>query len=312
MHTYISDLIEVIADGAMDNTYKMAWARALVELCVCEPEKHLFHLDEFAGLIFKYYWNQSIFFNLQQGPSAHRKPTIQSLVLNEIHKYQKLQGHQPKTFIRVADSIQVPTQRISTILTQNVSERFLRLSGKRMIDTYELDLIQRTVWVKNPGLIRDHASLLFPQINYRWAQKLEDFDGSPRIAAKVRGVDQENAPKRGVLKKFKDFLDVENPSRTCFYSARSIAARDLAIDHEIPWSYLFADNLWNLVYVDRRENSAKGNRMPDETTIAKLESRNKQLLQALKQQNNRSKHFAELEIAIERDYLRRFWIGCRG
>ncbi len=64
--------------------------------------------------------------------------------------------------------------------------------------------------------------------------------------------------------------------------------------------------------VVKAQVSYNGNRLPDETTIAKLESRNKQLLQASKQQNNRTKHFAELEIAIERDYLRRFRIGCRG
>ena len=164
----------------------------------------------------------------------------------------------------------------------------------------------------NPQLIKEHADILFQLINYRWTQKLEDIDGSPRIAKKIRGVDREETPKRASLTKFKTYLDTENPGRICFHSGRPIADDDIAIDHVIPWSYLYADNLWNLVYVDRTENSSKSNRIPNEATIERLESRNTTLLKMLKLQKNRNKHVAELEIAVERDYLKRFWIGCRG
>ena len=44
----------------------------------------------------------------------------------------------------------------------------------------------------------------------------------------------------------------------------------------------------------------------------RLESRNMGLLEALQRQGDQSKHNAELQIAIDRDYVRRFWIGCRG
>ena len=46
---------------------------------------------------------------------------------------------------------------------------------------------------------------------------------------------------------------------------------DLSIDHVIPWSYLFSDDLWNLVYVKKSENSSKSNRIPPEEMIIKLE-----------------------------------------
>ena len=97
-----------------------------------------------------------------------------------------------------------------------------------------------------------------------------------------------------------------------FSPGRTISGGDLAIDHVISWSYLYADNLWNLVYVDRRENSSKGSRIPNEATIERLESRNMRLLAGLKSQEKLNKHVSELRIAIKRDYVRRFWIGCKG
>ena len=106
--------------------------------------------------------------------------------------------------------------------------------------------------------------------------------------------------------------DAENPDKICFLSGAPISPRNLAIDHVIPWSYLYADDLWNLVYVDRRENSAKSNRIPTDAEIIKLEARNNKLLQLLTQNVGRDKHIAELKNAIEKDYVRRFWIGCRG
>ena len=311
MEKYISDLIAAISYTSLENTYKMSWARALVELCIDHPTRHDFHLDEFSPLVFKYYWNQSIFFDLQQGPSVKKRPVIHVLVLRAIDKYRTSVGPRPKTFIKARGDVEIPTQKISSVLAQMPCSRFLKL-GRQVIDTYTFDLKQRTIRVKHPQLIKEHADILFQLINYRWAQKLEDIDGSPRIAKKIKGVARDQTPKRGSLTKFRTYLDVENPDRLCFLTGNPIANGELAIDHMIPWSYLFADNLWNLVYVDRRENSSKGNRIPDEATIERLESRNRRLLQTLQQQGVQNKYVAELKIAIDRDHVRRSWIGCRG
>ena len=157
------------------------------------------------------------------------------MVLQAIDKYQKVEGLQPRTFIEVAQNIDVPVQRISAVLAQDVCKRFVRLD-KRLIDTYEFDLKQRTIRVKHPQLIKEHADILFQLINYRWAQKLEDIDGSPRIAKKIKGVDREQVPKRASLTKFKTYLDAENPERVCFLTGKPIADGDDTIDHVIPWS----------------------------------------------------------------------------
>ena len=87
MDDYLKQLTDIITNGAMDNTYKMSWIRSIVETCEKEPKK-IIHFDELSSLIFKYYWNQSIFFNLQQGPNLKKKPKIQQLVEEKIKEYK--------------------------------------------------------------------------------------------------------------------------------------------------------------------------------------------------------------------------------
>ena len=87
---------------------------------------------------------------------------------------------------------------------------------------------------------------MIDSINYRWTQILEQFNTAPRIGKKVRLSDLGEV-KRGNLAKFKDFITSENPEKTCFICGEPIPEEELSIDHVIPWSFLFSDDIWNLV-----------------------------------------------------------------
>ena len=93
------------------------------------------------------------------------------------------------------------------------------------------------------------------------------------------------------------------------YCGHEIVENDLSVDHVIPWSYMFSDDLWNLVYCHKGENSEKSNRLPSEEDIARLEQRNNLLLTCM---SNNSKDYDQLQIAIEKDYVRKFWISFKG
>ena len=73
---------------------------------------------------------------------------------------------------------------------------------------------------------------------------------------------------------------------------------------------MFEDDLWNLVYVKKGPNSSKGNIIPDESLIIKLEKEQK-LLKILRDNDKKGKDVDELTVN-EKDYLRRFWIGFKG
>jgi CRISPR/Cas system Type II protein with McrA/HNH and RuvC-like nuclease domain len=87
---------------------------------------------------------------------------------------------------------------------------------------------------------------------------------------------------------------------------------DLSIDHVLPWSYLFSDDIWNLVYLKKNLNSSKSNKIPNESMIKKLELRNIRLLDKMKKSGINDKRVIELETSIKKDYVREFWYGCKG
>lgn len=80
----------------------------------------------------------------------------------------------------------------------------------------------------------------------------------------------------------------------------------------IPWSFMFSDDLWNLVYVKRGYNSSKSNRIVDESEIIKLEERNKELLLKMENKGMIDKNYSELKFSIENNLLRKFWISFKG
>ena len=67
-----------------------------------------------------------------------------------------------------------------------------------------------------------------------------------------------------------------------------------------------------LVYVDKSHNSSKGNRIPSEETIKRLEDRNKNLLSEIELSGLEDKQVEELKLSIEGDYVRKSWVGCKG
>lgn len=310
MHEYIRDLTHIITNGEMENTYKMAWARSIVEHCVINPDKSQIHFDELANRVFGNYWDQLIFFGLAQSPNPYKKPEICQIVLDQIQKYQSSFGLKPEWFSKIEHKILVPQSKISTVLGQDVSWRFLKVGGNTFT-IYRLDKARRVIEVGRPDLIAKYSDILFELINYRWTQKLEEFNHSPRIARKVRGTDREQV-RRGNLSKFKKYIDLENPRHICFYTGSPLAAGDVSIDHVLPWSYLYSDDLWNLVYVSKSYNSSKSNRIPDESVIDRLQNRNLRLNKILQKACIEDKHTQELSFSITNDLVRKFWMGCKG
>ena len=83
-------------------------------------------------------------------------------------------------------------------------------------------------------------------------------------------------------------------------------------DHIISWSYMYSDDLWNLVYVNKSVNSSMSNRVKQDDIKDKLVKRNKRLIQILDTKKITNKEIEELRLAINKDYVELFWIGYQG
>lgn len=314
----------IIRECNYTNTYKMAWAKALVEISLEEEYKTdiiSIDLQNIANKFIKYYWNQTIFFDLIQGSNLIEIPLILQYIKNLIRDYYSLMGtRKPDRFERIEEYIKVNmneeyndclTKTIKT-LKADVSWRFTFIDGKKHDEIYKYNKgdDKLEILALNLNILKDNHEDLFDLINYRWGLILETFNSSPRINKKVKIIDEQDV-KRSSLSKFKEYLDIENPQRICFICGKHIDNPELSIDHVIPWSYLYSDDLWNLVYVHKSCNSSKSNIIPLEEDIQKLKDRNKRLLQKLEEKDVNSKIVNELELSIQKDYVNKFWIGCK-
>ena len=307
MNPTLSDWFDVIKNCSVTNTYKMGWCKSIVECCIENDSKELISFDIISLKMFKYYWNQTIFFDLQQGSNPLQPPTFVSYVKSKIEEYQSQYGFQPIEFERIEKKVDVDIKYLNRILSENVSYRFLKVGNKKY-QLYDLDIKRRTIRVNYPQILKEYSDILFEVINYRWVQILETYNSSPRISKKIKITDR-GGIKRKSLKEFKKYLSLTD--KVCFISGE-VFDGDLSIDHLIPWSFMFSDDLWNLVYVKRGYNSSKSNRIVDESEIIKLEERNRELLVKMESKGMIDKNYSELKFSIENNLLRKFWISFKG
>ena len=313
-------------NGSFDNTYKMAWAKALVELAssvnVIDESEITFSFERIADCYFTYYWNQTIYFDLIQGSNLSKIPEVLRCVKNLIEKYfEAKESFIPERIERIDfvryglnEEREIVRKQIVSTLKKDVCYRFKTVGG-HTYDIYDLDKKQGIVTFQagQVKLLSEYAELLLQVINYRWTQMLESFNHSPRVSMKVRAID-EGRIRRNNLKSFHRYLDLNDPEETkvCFYCGKPIE-NDVSVDHVIPWSFMFSDDLWNLVYCHQRENSSKSNCRPSDDIINRLEIRNRNLLVKFEKSSlRRDKNYDELKLAIECDYVRKFWMAFRG
>lgn len=308
----IQHFLSLIRGASHSNSYKMAWAKAIVEICHSNPKTQFIELKEIAQKMYKYYWNQTIYFDLIQSNNPNKRPEFLQIVRAEIDQYYQKEGErQPKHFERIEDAISIKLNKLVRILKKDVSWRFLNL-GKEVKPLYKYEKGSDFLEIHHAQDIAHFASILHEAINFKWTQLLENYNTAPRIAKKLQVLDFPEI-KRKSLSPFKPFLDAHNADRICFICHQPIFDGQLSIDHVIPWSFIFSDDLWNLVYAHRSCNSSKSNRILEEKTIIRLEQRNEGLLSHLlnDEELSKKKHTKELEMAVEKDYVRKFWINCK-
>ncbi|WP_338554521.1 HNH endonuclease signature motif containing protein [Paenibacillus sp. KS-LC4] len=326
--TFIEKWLHIIRSCSFDNTYKMAWAKAITEIAVeyeeqskMEASRHVeVQLREIAKKVLRYYFEQTMFFNLQQSSNPVKPPVMVSTSKTLIAAYQAQSGTMKpiKWFRSKIESVcskeyEKAVREIVRALKTDVSYRFLRVEGKEVEGVYKYEQKADSLFIQKENLLalKQNRLVVVDAINYRWTQMLENFNHSPRLSKKLRIIDDDEVSRRS-LGKFASYLFVENPDSHCFICNLKIEDETPSIDHVIPWSYLYSDDLWNLVFAHQSCNSSKSNVVPNEMMIQRLEERNKTLFQLLEELGKLDKHVSELEFAIDSNLVRKFWIACQG
>lgn len=329
---FLDAWLDIIRQTNTVSTYKMAWAKAITHIACDMDDQSLndtertvsIPLEAIAEKFLGYYWDQDVFFRLLQNSNPHKLAEIVTLVRKTEETFYAIQGDpKPEKFHMAAAILKGKMPEFYTtcidkttrILKQDVSYRFLspgQFPDYQWVYGYTQGDDQLLIKARYLSDMKQNLSLILDVINLRWVMILEQYNHSPRIARKVRHMDIQKAD-RASLKKYHEHILLENPGMKCFDCGRPITAEELAVDHVIPWSYLFSDDIWNLVFVHRSCNSRKSNTIPSEAQVEALKQRNRRLCEALKSTHiNKNKMIFELEDAIENDLVRKFWIQCQG
>jgi len=323
---FLYDFKRIVRECSYTNTYKMAWAKALVEISIERSYKVSpfelveISLEDIAKKYLKYYWNQTIFFDLIQGANPEQA-SILTITKDLIEKYYLHQNSRLPIIYEKADRVlesdllmqyNQTIKDLSKVLKKDVSYRFIYFDSHTYTNIYHYQKNDNVLFMygTNLKLLASHAQDIFDLINYRWGMMLENFNSSPRINKKVKIMDEREI-KRSSLTKFKVILDLENPHHQCLICNCEIEDKDLSIDHVIPWTYLYSDDIWNLVYACRSCNSSKSNRIPSKKEVDKLKHRNLVLLEKMEDSHKKLKVYEDLKLAINKDYVNKFWIGSK-
>ena len=319
MVEYIENWLKVIENMNNDNTYKLAWGRANVE-CVNNAEINdsdlIIKFIDISKCMIRYYWNQMFFFKLKQSPYTNSDPVVCKLVNELIDEYKKnSQSEIPVWFeegIKTIDNkfYNSIVKKVSTTLTYDVSWRF-KIANREEVDLYDYDKRKGLFIVikkENAIVLKDYAIIVSKLLNYKWTQLLETYNFAPKIAKKVNGLSIAKL-KRNSLSKYKEELlkQFKGGKIIDFYTNEELDKKDISIDHVIPWSFMYSDDIWNLVITSKSNNSSKSNKIPSVEMIEKLEQRNKMLKDIVS-----DKYKNDLEVAEQGNYVRKFYYDSRG
>lgn len=320
---YINKWLNIIEKMNNDNTYKLAWGRAIIE-CVAldhykiEDNKVIISFTDISEKILKYYWNQSFFFKLKQSPYVDKIPQIQQSTEKLIEIYKKESNSiipiwfdECKIFFEKHNIsyYQKTINEVTKVLPRDVAYRFLN-TNNGVEKVYDYNKGEHHIIINQEDVkdLKDYSVLISQLLNYKWTQLLEKYNFAPKIASKVKGI-SDNKIRRASLANYRNILlqQFKDGKIIDFYTGQELDEKDISIDHVIPWSYIYSDDIWNLVITSSSYNSSKSNSIPEEEFITKLEERNKQLLDII----DEPKYKRQIENAIKNNTVRKIFYDCR-
>ena len=315
---YINDWLDIIENMNNDNTYKLAWGRALLECisfdkCYEENAKKVFiKFEDIAECMVKYYWNQLFFFNLKQSPL--KEPVVCKETNKLITEYKNITNSNiPKWFdegVRILnkDNYLKTIKKVAKTLHENVAWRFKNVN-KKVLNIYEIDKENNLVIFDYSAAkeLKEYSIILSKLLNYKWAQLLEKFNFAPKITLKVNGISQTKLRRESLSKYKNELLKEFNDGKIIdFYTGEELSINNISIDHVIPWSFMYSDDIWNLVVTSKSNNSRKSNSIPSEDVIEKLKERNQRLLNIVDEE-----YKEDIKLSLDANYLEKFYRDCR-
>jgi hypothetical protein len=253
-------VVALARDAVMSTSYKPALLKALVREVEGAEPLTLFRLGErFVRL----YWTQTVVYRLRQAKTLHAEPQI----VQDIRAAATEAG--VRTYEALPDSVRLRlVRKTAKLLTVNVLKAFHTSAPDGMAPLFTWNAPDDVVRIMPSAatfLVAERAAL-DSVANLWWARYLEGVNRlAPAIIAKVEGT----AARRASLRPYLRILHEVDPAE-CFYCAVPLDDSRTHVDHVIPWTFLYADELWDLVLACDTCNLAKSDVLPVRSYLDKL------------------------------------------
>ena len=273
--------IEIISKGAKSNTYKFALAKFLLDYSRTQTSiesDHEISYNKIAIKFLEYYWFQECKYKFKQDFNKNKMP----IVIRIIQKYcgtEYISDSYEKYFKTRKDIQEKMVEKIEKKCFSDVIPRFQprdkNLYYQHFYKAKEnhdyFSTTQNTIIIKKEALnfFKDEYEVLSKVLVLEWAKFLEKTNFTPRLISKIELMKD---PKRSSLMKFRKVLLEMN--KECFYCGVLLEKFDIHIDHFIPWSYMYEDEIWNLVPSCSKCNLIKSDALPPKECVEKIITRN--------------------------------------
>ena len=274
----------ILSKGKKDNTYKFALARFLIDYAhgledsdlKTMPDGNVRHTIEFSTIakaFLRYYWHQVCKYKIRQNCNIDKPPLIVQIIQSVFGSEYIPESFDSMNKEKVATTEKLITKKCFAEVVprfQNITNG-IRVTSNNIFYEYSDDVI--LVKLQAILFFKQNYSLLFKAVILEWARFLERINpGLPRLISKIEG----DEPSRRSLERYKIILG--EYFTKCFYCPNLLAndKRLIHVDHFIPWSYIFEDEIWNLVLTCRSCNLKKHSSLAPKHFLESLVNRNNQ------------------------------------
>lgn len=277
--------LHIISKGKKDNTYKFALAKFLLDTslnCNEVVDTKISYVD-IAEAYLKYYWFQECKYKIKQD----FKQSTQPILISIIQKYCGTEyiPDSYKKYFKKNQYEKLIIKEIEKKCLSDVIPRFQPIDKNlfyehnhiRSLKKFKIpDVNQKYIILKKDSIkfFKDNYQLLHKALILEWAKFLEKTNFTPKLISKIENLGN---TKRSSLNKFKKILFEVGENKNCFYCNKKLEKQHIHVDHFIPWSYVYEDEIWNLVLSCSKCNLVKSDLLAEKVFLKKIKRRNEEL-----------------------------------
>ncbi|NRD79778.1 HNH endonuclease [Bacillus sp. BRMEA1] len=249
-------------------TYKFVLIKSILENLYNVNDKLELSYSTLFSSFAKIYWNMVIHHNLNQINMYGKKAEVQT-ILYDI----QIQNQIPNTLVFDKLSSDIQVDIINSVKKKCKINVMGAIYGDTGCTIYDFDNSKEQLRL-NPtyyAFMQRFQRVLNYLTNYHLALFLEKFNENGDTTNLLLKV--ENVSKRSSLDQFYQILSSFYNGK-CFYCGKTIKNGNSHVDHFIPWSFVQADQLWNLVIACSNCNLSKSDKLAEKVFLHTVIDRN--------------------------------------